>query len=107
MNIAFYVNEMNYRGVANSTYKYAFYNEKILKNNSIIFFNKRNRSNKKDVIDRFKKEFTIIGVSEFSKINNYKEKMRLKARQRAELSFDNMVYLDSFNCFLGSLDSVS
>jgi hypothetical protein len=78
MNIAFYVNEMNYRGVANSTYKYAFYNEKILKNNSIIFFNKRNRSNKKDVIDRFKKEFTIIGVSEFSKINNYKEKMRLK-----------------------------
>jgi glycosyltransferase involved in cell wall biosynthesis len=35
-----------------------------------------------------------------------KEKMRLKARQRAELSFDNMVYLDSFKCFLGSLDSV-
>lgn len=36
-----------------------------------------------------------------------KDRMRLKARKRAELSFDNIVYLDSFKCFLGSLDSVS
>ena len=42
MQIAFYIDEMNLRGVANSTFKYAFYNEKILNNKSIIFYNKKN-----------------------------------------------------------------
>ena len=78
MNIAFYIDEMNYRGVANSTFLYAFYNKKILKNNSIIFFNKKNSSNKQSVINKFKKKFKIIGVSEFSKINTYKKKLKLK-----------------------------
>ena len=32
MNIAFYIDEMNYRGVANSTYQFALQNKKILKN---------------------------------------------------------------------------
>ena len=50
MNIAFYVDEMNYRGVANQTFKLAFNNKKILRNKSIIFYNKKNYRNKKDVI---------------------------------------------------------
>ena len=37
MNIAFYIDEMNFRGVANSTYQYSHFNELILKNSSIIF----------------------------------------------------------------------
>ena len=41
MNIAFYIDEMNYRGVSNSTYQFAFQNEKILKNKSIVFYNKK------------------------------------------------------------------
>ena len=36
MNIAFYIDEMNLRGVANSTYQYAINTKKILKNKSII-----------------------------------------------------------------------
>ena len=55
MNIAFYIDEMNYRGVANSTYQFAFQNKKILKNKSIIFYNKKNYRNQKEVINRFKK----------------------------------------------------
>ena len=55
MNIAFYIDEMNYRGVANSTYQFAFQNKKILKNKSIIFYNNKNYRNQKDVINRFKK----------------------------------------------------
>ena len=34
MNIAFYIDEMNFRGVANSSYNYALYNQLILKNKS-------------------------------------------------------------------------
>ena len=43
MNIAFYIDEMNFRGVANSTYQYSHFNELILKNKSIIFYNKKNK----------------------------------------------------------------
>ena len=39
MNIAFYCNEMNLRGVANSTYLFALYNKKLLKNKS-MYYNK-------------------------------------------------------------------
>ena len=28
MNIAFYLDEMNFRGVANSVFQYSYYNEK-------------------------------------------------------------------------------
>ena len=38
MVIAFYVDEMNFRGIANSTYNYASLSKKYLKNNSIIFY---------------------------------------------------------------------
>ena len=41
MNIGFYIDEMNYRGVANSTFQLFLNNEKILKNKSIIFYEKK------------------------------------------------------------------
>ena len=74
MNIAFYVDEMNLRGVANSTYQYAYQNKKTLNNKSIIFYNKKNYRNKSNVIKRFQRKFRVIGVSEFKEIDNYKDK---------------------------------
>ena len=41
MVIAFYIDEMNFRGVANSTYNFVLNNEKILKNKSLIFLIKK------------------------------------------------------------------
>ena len=40
MNIGFFIGEMNFRGVANSSYQYAYYNQTLLKNKSIIFYTK-------------------------------------------------------------------
>ena len=74
MNIAFYVDEMNLRGVANSTYQFAYQNKKILKNRSIIFYNKKNYRNNVNVIKRFKKNFKVVGISYFKEIDNYKDK---------------------------------
>jgi len=74
MNIAFYVDEMNLRGVANSTYQFAYQNKKTLKNKSIIFYNKRNYRNKNNVIKKFKSKFRVIGISEFKEIDSYKDK---------------------------------
>lgn len=77
MNIAFYIDEMNLRGVANSTYKYAHYNEKILKNKSLIFYNKKNHRNIKTIIRKYSKRFKVIGVENFKKIDKHKEKLKL------------------------------
>ncbi len=77
MNIAFYLDEMNFRGVANSTYLYALNNKKILKNKSIIFYNKKNYRNKLEVIKKFKKKFTLISVSNFNEIDLYEKKLNL------------------------------
>ena len=77
MNIAFYIDEMNYRGVANQTFQLALNNKKILRNNSIIFYNKRNYRNKKDVIQKFKNKFIVHGISNFKEIEGFKIKNKL------------------------------
>ena len=77
MKIAFYIDEMNLRGVANSTYQYALYNEKILKNSSIIFYNKKNFRNLKKVITKFKKRFDVIAINNFNEIDLYKKKLKI------------------------------
>ncbi len=77
MNVGFYLDEMNLRGVANSTYLYALNNKKILNNQSIIFYNKKNSRNKKEVLNKFKKKFTIIGISNFKEIDLYRTRFNL------------------------------
>ncbi len=77
MNIAFYIDEMNFRGVANSTYQYSHFNELILKNKSIIFYNKKNKSNKKEVINKFKKRFKVLGVDHFNEIELNEKKFKI------------------------------
>ena len=68
MNVAFYIDEMNLRGVAKSSYEYAINNQKILNNKSIIFYNLKNFRNLSEVIKKFKKEFKTIGVLNFKEI---------------------------------------
>lgn len=78
MNIAFYIDEMNFRGVANSSYSYALNNQYILKNKSIIFYNKTNYRNQNEVIKKFKKKFITIGIKKFSEIDLFKNALNLK-----------------------------
>jgi len=77
MNIGFYIDEMNVRGVANSTYSYALNNKKILKNKSIIFYNKKNFRNQREVVKKFEKKFITIGVLNFKEIDLYNKKFKL------------------------------
>ena len=68
---------MNLRGVANSTYQYAYYNERLLKNKSLIFYNKEEKFHKKEVISKFKKKFKVIGVNGFKEMDHYGKKLNL------------------------------
>ena len=65
MNIGFFIGEMNLRGVANSSYQYAYYNERLLKNKSLIFYNKEEKFHKKEVISKFKKKIISLYFHNF------------------------------------------
>jgi hypothetical protein len=66
--VAFYLFEMNLRGVANATFNYALYNEKLLKNKSVIIYTK-NKFNNNEVINKFKKSFSTIKINKFEDLN--------------------------------------
>ncbi len=77
MNIGFFIGEMNFRGVANSSYQYAYYNQLLLKNKSIIFYNKEEKFHKNEVISKFKKKFKVIGVNGFKEMDYFSNKFNL------------------------------
>jgi hypothetical protein len=77
MKIGFFVQEMNFRGITNSIFEYAYYNETILKNKSYIFFYKLSKSNKNEVITKFKKVFDTYGINKFETIKKFNNRIKL------------------------------
>ena len=52
-------------------YNYAYYNEKILNNESFIFYEKNNHNNNKLIIEKFKKQYNcVIGVNSFKDVDS-------------------------------------
>lgn len=77
MNIAFWDNFLCERGTTVSLYDYAYYNESILKNKSFIFYLKNNPNSREDVINKFKKRFTVISVDNFNEVDEYLIKYKI------------------------------
>ena len=71
MNIAFWDNQLCERGTTVSLYDYAFYNQTLLGNKSYIFYDKNNRENKEDIIQKFKKHFTVHKTDNFKEVDDY------------------------------------
>jgi hypothetical protein len=90
MKIGFYITEMNYRGITNSVYNFAYYNEKILKNKSFIFYNKLSNENKKNVIKTFNKRFRTYSIKNLSEIKKKEDNLDYIYFQRAGHK-DNLV----------------
>jgi hypothetical protein len=67
--VAFWDNGLGERGTSVNMYNYALYNEKILKNRSIILYNNNHYSNRLDVIKTFQKKFVVIGVDQWSDVD--------------------------------------
>jgi hypothetical protein len=70
VKIAFWDNCLNERGTTIALFDYAFYNKTILGNESIIMFNSTRHENRNDVIEKFKKEFFVVGVSNFNLVDS-------------------------------------
>jgi hypothetical protein len=67
--IVFWDNCLCERGTTIALFDYAYYNEKILNNKSIIMYNTKRIENQKDVIEKFEKHFNVIGVDNFNKVD--------------------------------------
>ena len=69
VKIAFWDNCLCERGTSIALFDYAFYNKKLLNNESIILYNNTYKSNF-EVIQKFKKEFNVFDVDDFNKVDN-------------------------------------
>jgi hypothetical protein len=69
VKIAFWDNSLSERGTTVSLYSYAYYNETILGNESIIMYNTTRSDNATDVITIFKKKFKVFGVDNFASVD--------------------------------------
>jgi hypothetical protein len=69
LKIAFWDNSLCERGTTVALYDYAYYNKKLLNNQSIILYNDTKIENNQNVINKFKREFDVFSVSDFSEVD--------------------------------------
>lgn len=68
--IAFFDRVLCEFGTTVFLFNLAYFNEKILNNKSIIFYEKKSEGNSKEIIDKFSKHFDVFGVEHFSEIDS-------------------------------------
>ena len=77
MNIAFWDNSLCERGTTVSLYDYAYYNQTLLGNKSYIFFDKNSKENKKEIIEKFKENFTVQETDNFKEVDYFVDKYNI------------------------------
>ena len=94
MKVLFQCEQLNYRGVTNSVYDYAKYNQEILGNESIIVYNSSipilgiDTGSIPTVVDKFKKEFNVLSYSSEEQLNDMASKYDVCYSQRAGHKID-------------------
>lgn len=68
MNIAFFANHLGERGTEVALFDYAYYNQKILNNKSIVIY-QTHQINKKEIIKKFNENFELFHVNNFSEVD--------------------------------------
>ena len=89
MKVLFQCEQLNYRGVTNSVFDYARYNQEILGNESIIVYNSSipiqgiDTGSIPNVINKFKKEFSVLEYTSNEQLNDIASKYDVCYSQRA------------------------
>jgi hypothetical protein len=91
--IALFENQLSERGTSTALFDYAYYNEKILKNKSVIFYEKNN-SNNETVIEKFKQHFEVFAVNDFSEIDRIMEE---------KYTYCDLVYVIKYGIYDGKV----
>ena len=71
LKIAFHSNQLSITGTEIALYDYALGNEQQLGNKSVIFYDKDNRNNHPDAIEKFSKRFDLVGYSQFDEVDSH------------------------------------
>jgi len=69
--IAFHDNSLSERGTSVALYDYAYYNQVLLGNRSVIIYDKTNVHNNSQVIQKFEKEFDVFGYTSWDEVDEY------------------------------------
>lgn len=67
--VAFWEDCLTERGSTIALFDYAYYNQIILNNKSIIFYDPKNKNNDEFVINKFKKHFDVFPCDNFDKVD--------------------------------------
>ena len=70
MKIAFHSNAIDRGGCSVAVYDYAYYNRELLKNESIVFYDKNNTDNYFLAHEKFNKEFEVYGYNDWSEVDS-------------------------------------
>ncbi len=70
---------MTLRGTHIALFDYAFYNQELLGNQSIIFYDIQSKYNEQSVVDKFRKYFELIPYQNFSDLNKVTEQNAIDA----------------------------
>ena len=71
ITIGFHTDQLSERGTEIALFDYAYFNEKLYGNKSIIFYKKNNKFSHPNAIDRFRKTFECYAYSNFEEIEKY------------------------------------
>lgn len=71
ITIGFHSNQLCERGTEIALYDYAYHNEELYNNKSIILYDKYNPNNDQNVIDKFEKQFKCYAYEKFSDIEKF------------------------------------
>lgn len=84
LKIAFYSNHLGEQGTEIALYDYALFNQTLLKNESIIIYDKTSTRNNNKVIEKFKSKFNLY---EISSILNIKEIDNILSEQKCDIIY--------------------
>lgn len=79
MKILFHDNSLSERGTSVALFDYAWYNQEILGNESVIAFSRNNLCNNEEVITKFKKNFSSIAYTNFYEVDYFIDEIQADA----------------------------
>jgi hypothetical protein len=79
MRLFFHCNQLSVRGTEVATYDYAYYNQTLLNNESVVVYPKDSPSNNPLAVEKFSKQFELIAYDRFSDVEGILAKRKADA----------------------------
>src|SRR5690606_30499492 len=74
MKIVFHSNQLSLRGTEVALFDYAYFNQKILGNESVVVYDRNNDNNSDEVIQKFGQAFPTYGYNSFDEVDSIVKK---------------------------------